>query len=161
MPFTAGSEHAAAAPVKINSDLPVLMVGAFTPATGVAWPYDAVKIRTEIAAALKGKDGNRFHVVLAAPSETQVVLLLKGQIIAYRAGSKFSPFCSRREHATVQWWLVEPNGRKILQHWDVIRQPYSQCMVYRDAQNYKFLSGQLSAPLADKIASDLHHSNLP
>ena len=135
------------------------MVQTFTVAPNVDGPYIPSKVQAQMIATLRAGDGKKFEVVSTAPIGSRKVYLLEGEIEAYHAGAVFSPFGSRRESATVHYWVIGPRTKKVFEQTDVIREPYIRA-IGSESVGVPIV-GQLTDSLANKIALRLKSAKLP
>lgn len=143
---------------KINSNLPVLVVQTVTVAPKVDWPYVPSKVQAQMIAILQARVGKKFDIVSTVPNGSRKVYLLEIEIIAWNAGAVFSPFGSRRESATVRYWVIGPHSKKVFEQTDVIREPYIRAIGSESAGAP--IVGHLADSLANKIALRLKSAKL-
>jgi hypothetical protein len=138
---------------------PSLVVGTFSLANGVNWPYDFKQMQLQTVTELKIKDGNLFEVVTEAPKDSGAkVYLLDGEILDWHAGNRAERmmvgYGSGRETAKIHYWLTDSaTGKKAFEHTDTIRQAFW-------GNEYANSVGQLAQPFADKIAERLKQAKL-
>ena len=139
---------------------PSLVVGTFTLASGVNWPYDMKQMQLQTITELKIKDGQSFEVVSETPQQGSgsKVYLLDGEVLAWHAGNRATRLMvgmgSGRETAKIHYWLTDPvSGKKVFEHTDTIRQAFW-------GNAYANSVGQLAQPFADKIADRLKEAKL-
>ncbi|MGH9744549.1 MAG: DUF4410 domain-containing protein [Candidatus Acidiferrales bacterium] len=138
---------------------PSLVVGTFTLANGVNWPYDLNQMQLQTITELKIKDGQVFNVITEAPKGTEgKVYTLDGEVLEWRAGNKAKRMVvgmgSGRETAKIHYWLTDvASGQKVFEHTDTIRQAFW-------GNAYASSVGQLAQPFADKIADRLKEAKL-
>jgi hypothetical protein len=136
-----------------------LVVGTFTLANGVNWPYDVKQMQLQTITELKIKDSQYFDVVAEAPKEASgKVLTLDGEVLEWRPGNRAKRMMvgmgSGRETAKIHYWLTDAaTGKKVFEHTDTIRQAFW-------GNAYADSVGQLAQPFADKIADRLKEAKL-
>ena len=117
----------ALAPILANAQTkPVVVVGTFSVAKGVPWPYDMKQLQAETIAELKVKDGKEFNVTAKSPKGTEAeVYTLQGKILSWHPGNKakrlFVGLGSGREVAKIRYWLTNEKGKQVFTHTDTIR----------------------------------------
>src|SRR5215472_8825535 len=73
----------------LTADKPVLVVHAFTMASGTTWPYDLKQMQTEAVAELQSKFGKQFDIVTQAPAEAHgKIYTLDGEVTGWRPGNR-------------------------------------------------------------------------
>jgi hypothetical protein len=138
---------------------PLLVVGTFSLANGVNWPYDLNQMQLQTVTELKIKDGQIFDVVVEAPKAVDgKVYRLDGEVLEWHVGNKAKRMMvgmgSGRETAKIHYWLTDvASGQKVFEHTDTIRQAFW-------GNAYASSVGQLAQPFADKIADRLKEAKL-
>jgi hypothetical protein len=140
-------------------DKPVLVVHAFTVASGVTFPYDMRDLKTQAMVELKSKNGGQFNVVDEAASGQARVYVLDGEVTEWHKGNTAERLLiaagsvAGRENAKVHYWLTDKDGKKVFEQTDTIRQLFMRNAHERSA-------GTLVKPFADKISERLSAAKL-
>ena len=139
-------------------DKPTIVVHLFTAASDVPWPYDMKLMQTQEVGEIKAKIGQNYVVTGEAPASGQEhVYTLDGEILAWHPGNKAERllvgYGTGRENADIHFWLTDGTGKKVFEQKDTIKAEFW-------GNAYAGSVGQLSHPLASKIAHRLAHTKL-
>jgi len=140
-------------------DKPVLVVHAFTLASGVEFPYQMSEMQTEAITELKSKDGATFDVVPDATPNQAHVYILDGEVLEWHKGNTAERMLialgsvAGRESAKIHYWLTDKDGKKIFEHTDMIRQTFM-------GNGHEKSVGTLARPFGAKIAERLKDAKL-
>jgi len=140
-------------------DKPVLVVHAFTVASGVTFPYDMRDLQTQAIVELKSKNGAQFTVVDQALSSQAHVYVLDGEVTEWHKGNTAERLLiaagsvAGRENARIHYWLTDKDGKKVFEQTDTIRQLFMRNAHERSA-------GTLVKPFGDKISERLSAAKL-
>jgi hypothetical protein len=133
----------------------VLIVRVFKLKENTSWPYDLTQLQSQTVAQLRSTDdiSERFDVAEALGAKTRVYVL-EGEVLSWQAGSKAKRFMTGlgmgRESAEIRFWIVDPNGVRVLERKDTIRADYTNVAG----------ANALAHPFAQKIAERLLDANL-
>lgn len=135
----------------------VLVVQAFTAATGVELPYDMKLMHTQLVAELKVELGKEFTIVNETPSAREsAIYTLDGEITGWRPGNAAKRLVvglgSGREASDIQYRLTDSSGQKVLERKDTVRTNF-----YSQGAGS---SGTLAHPIAQKIAERIKDAKL-
>lgn len=136
---------------------PVIVVQAFTTASGVDLPYDMKLMQTQLVPEFKVMLGKEFDIVVEAPTTPQgTVYTLDAEITAWRPGNAAKRlivgFGSGREASDIQYRVTDGSGRKVLERKETIRTNF-----YSQGAGS---SGTLAHPIAQKIADRIKDAKL-
>ena len=140
-------------------DKPVLVVHAFTVASGVSFPYDMRDLQTQAIVELKSRNGGQFTVVDQAGSGQARVYVLAGEVTEWHKGNTAERMLiaagsvAGRENAKIHYWLTDKDGKKVFEQTDTIRQ-----LFMRNAHEKS--AGTLVKPFGDKISERLGEAKL-
>jgi hypothetical protein len=135
----------------------VLVVKAFTVASGVDLPYDMKLMQTQLVAELKVELGKEFTIATEVPTATESALYtLDGEITGWRPGNAAKRLVvglgSGREASDIQYRVTDSAGQKILERKDTVRTNF-----YSQGAGS---SGTLGHPIAQKIADRIKDAKL-
>ena len=135
----------------------VLVVQAFTVATGVELPYDMKLMQTQLVAELKVELGKEFTIVGEAPTARDGGLYtLDGEITGWRPGNAAKRLVvglgSGRESSDIQYRVTDGSGQKVFDRKDTVRTNF-----YSQGAGS---SGTLAHPIAQKIAERIKDAKL-
>jgi hypothetical protein len=135
----------------------VLVVQAFTVATGVELPYDMKLMQTQLVAELKVELGKEFTIVNETPTAPEsAVYALDGEITGWRPGNAAKRLVvglgSGRESSDIQYRVTDSSGQKVLERKDTVRTNF-----YSQGAGS---SGTLAHPVAQKIAERIKDAKL-
>jgi hypothetical protein len=135
----------------------VLVVQAFTVATGVELPYDMKLMQTQLVAELKVELGKEFTIVGERPAAQDGALYaLDGEITGWRPGNAAKRLVvglgSGREASDIQYRVTDGSGQKVLERKDTVRTNF-----YSQGAGS---SGTLAHPIAQKIADRIKDAKL-
>jgi hypothetical protein len=135
----------------------VLVVQAFTVATGVELPYDMKLMHTQLVAELKVELGKEFTIVNETPTAREgAIYTLDGEITGWRPGNAAKRLVvglgSGREASDIQYRVTDSSGQKILDRKDTVRTNF-----YSQGAGS---SGTLAHPIAQKIAERIKDAKL-
>lgn len=157
-PATSAEKPAAAKPTPSpppTTAKAVLIVRVFKLKENTSWPYDLTQLQSQTVAQLRSTDdiSERFDVADALGAKTRVYVL-EGEVLSWQAGSKAKRFITGlgmgRESAEIRFWIVDPNGVRVLERRDTIRADYTNVAG----------TNALAHPFAQKIAERLLDANL-
>src|ERR1035438_4374954 len=106
-----------------------LVVHAFTPASGVKFPYDMTELQKLAVAEIKDKDGAQFEIVADAADQARVYVL-DGEVLEWHKGNTVERMAIAmgsvvgRENAKLHYWLTDKNGKRVFEQTDTIRQGF-------------------------------------
>jgi len=133
----------------------VLIVRVFKLKENTNWPYDLTQLQSQTVAQLRSTDdiSERFDVADALGAKTRVYVL-EGEVLSWQAGSKAKRFATGlgmgRESAEIRFWIVDPNGVRVLERKDTIRADYTNVAG----------ANALAHPFVQKITERLLDANL-
>jgi len=135
---------------------PVIVVHAFTTASGVELPYDMKLMQTQLVPELKVMLGKDFDIVAEAPVTPQgAVYALDAEITAWRPGNVAKRLVvglgSGREASDIQFRVTDGSGKQVLERKETIRTNF-----YAQTGS----SGTLGHPIAQKIAQRIKDAKL-
>ena len=135
----------------------VIVVQAFTIASGVELPYDMKLMQTQLVAELKVELGKEFTIVGDAPTAPEGALYtLNGEITGWRPGNAAKRLVvglgSGREASDIQYRVTDSSGQKVLERKDTVRTNF-----YSQGAGS---SGTLAHPVAQKIAERIKDAKL-
>ena len=135
----------------------VLVVQAFTVATGVELPYDMKLMQTQLLAELKVELGKEFTIVGDNPTGPEgAIYTLNGEITGWRPGNAAKRLVvglgSGREASDIQYRVTDSAGQKVLDRKDTVRTNF-----YSQGAGS---SGTLAHPVAQKIAERIKDAKL-
>jgi hypothetical protein len=144
--------------ILIGQERPIIVLHAFTAAADVAWPYDMKLMQTQTIAEEKAKIGKQYEVTADAPASGHArVYTLDGEVLGWRAGNRAERMLvgwgTGREWAEIHYWLTDDAGKQVFDYKDTIK-----AVFWGNA--YEGSVGQLSHPIADKIARRLADARL-
>ena len=136
---------------------PVLVVQAFTTASGVDLPYDMKLMQTQLVPEFKVMLGKEFDIVAEAPTTTPgMVYTLDAEITAWRPGNAAKRLIvglgSGREASDIQYRVTDGSGKKVIERKETIRTNF-----YSQGAGS---SGTLAHPIALKIADRIKDAKL-
>ena len=136
---------------------PVLVVHAFTVASGVDLPYDMKLMQTQLVAELKVELGKEFTIVGETPTAPATSLYaLDGEITGWRPGNAAKRLVvglgSGREASDIQFRVADGTGRNVLERKETIRTNF-----YSQGAGS---SGTLAHPIAQKIGERIKDAKL-
>jgi len=140
-------------------DKPAIVVHAFAVVSGVKFPYDMDQLRAKAIAMLNEKDGDVFGAVFEAPAAPARVYVLDGEILEWHKGNTAERMLlaagtvAGRENAKIHFWLTGPDGTKIYENTDTIRQGWMK-------NGHEKNSGMLITPFAEKLTERLKEAKL-
>jgi hypothetical protein len=144
-------------PLLRAQEKPVIVVGLFTMASGVSWPYDMQRMTQQTLAELQNKDGKKFEISADSPASRNHYFTLAGEVLRWHPGNRAERWAvgmgAGRETAKIRYWLCDEAGKKVFEHEDTIRAEYW-------GNQYADSVGQLAHPFADKIAGRLAQAKL-
>ena len=135
----------------------VIVVQAFTVATGVELPYDMKLMQTQLVAELKVELGKEFTIVAEPPIAREGTLYtLGGEITGWRPGNAAKRLLvglgSGREASDIQYRVADSSGQKVVERKDTVRTNF-----YSQGAGS---SGTLAHPIAQKIAERIKDAKL-
>ena len=135
----------------------VLVVQAFTVATGVELPYDMKLMQTQLVAELKVDLGKEFTIVGDTPTAPEGArYTLNGEITGWRPGNAAKRLVvglgSGREASDIQYRVTDSSGQKVLERKDTVRTNF-----YSQGAGS---TGTLAHPVAQKIADRIKDAKL-
>jgi hypothetical protein len=137
---------------------PVLVVHAFTVASGIDFPYDMKDLQAQALTEINAKDGDEFSAVTDNPATQARVYVLDGEVLDWHKGNKAEQLfiaggsVAGRENAKIHFWLTDKDGKKVFETTDEIRQLFMR--------NRKEKSvGTLTRPFADTLSERLKDAN--
>jgi uncharacterized protein DUF4410 len=135
----------------------VLVVQAFTVATGVELPYDMKLMQTQLVVELKVELGKEFTIVGDNPTTPEgAVYTLNGEITGWHPGNAAKRLVvglgSGREASDIQYRVTDSSGQKVLDRKDTVRTNF-----YSQGSGS---SGTLAHPVAQKIAERIKDAKL-
>ena len=135
----------------------VLVVKAFTVASGVELPYDMKLMQTQLVAELKVELGKEFTIVMEAPTGAESApYTLDGEITGWRPGNAAKRLIvglgSGRESSDIQYRVTDRSGQEVLERKDTVRTNF-----YSQGAGS---SGTLGHPIAQKIADRIKDAKL-
>jgi len=140
-------------------DKPAIVVHAFTLASGVTFPYEMNQLQNKAINMLNDKDGNLFQAVGDAPAAPARVYILDGEILEWHKGNVAERMLlaagtvAGRENAKIHYWLTGPDGKKVYENTDIIRQGWMK-------NGHEKNTGTLITPFAEKLTERLKEANL-
>lgn len=142
----------------VGEDKPTIVIRLFTAAADVAWPYDMTLMQTQAVGEIKAKTGKEYTVTAETPAASSAhVYVLEGEILAWHPGNRAERmlvgYGTGRENADIHFWLTDDTGKKVFEQKDTIKAEFW-------GNAYAGSVGQLSHPLASKIAHRLSHMKL-
>jgi Domain of unknown function (DUF4410) len=142
----------------IGQEKPTIVLHPFTAADDVAWPYDMKQMQTQTIAEVRAKIGKQYAVTAEAPPTNHApVYTLDGEILSWHAGNRAERMLvgwgTGREWAEIHYWLTDNTGKRVLDRKDMIKAEFW-------GNAYEGSVGQLSHPVADKIAKRLADAKL-
>ena len=147
-----------AAQDELAQEKPVIVVHAFTSASGATWPYDMKQMQRQAAAELGAKAGKRYEVVTEIPTTNHSrVYVLDGEVTAWHPGNHamrlLVGYGTGRESADIHYWLTDNADKKVFESRDTIRAEYF-------GNQHASSVGELAHPFGDKIAGRLNGAKL-
>ena len=141
-----------------TSSKPVIVVNAFTAASGVSWPYEMKDLQRQTVAEMASKSATAYEVVPAAPeSASGHVYTLNGEVLAWHPGNRAKRMLvgmgSGRETADIHYWLTDETGKKVFDNKDTIRAEFW-------GNAYAGSVGELAHPFAAKISGRIKDAKL-
>jgi hypothetical protein len=133
----------------------VLIVRVFKLKENTGWPYDLTQLQSQTVAQLRSTDdiSERFDIADALGAKTGVYVL-EGEVLSWQAGSKAKRLMTGlgmgRESAEIRFWIVDPNGVRVLERRDTIRADYTNVAG----------ANTLAHPFVQKITERLLDANL-
>ena len=136
---------------------PTIVVHPFTAAAGVELPYDMKLMQAQLVPELRVMLGKQFEVVAEAPTTADgTVYALNGEITGWRAGNVAKRLLvgmgSGRESSDLEYSLIDPSGKKVIERADTIRTNF-----YAQGSGS---TGTLAHPIAQKIADRIKDARL-
>ena len=136
---------------------PVLVVHAFTAASGVELPYDLKQMQPQLIAEFKVMLGKDFEITGETPSSPQgSVYTLDAEITGWRAGNAAKRVLiglgSGREASDISYAVTDSSGKKVVERKDTIRTNFFS----QGAGS----TGTLAHPIAQKIADRIKDARL-
>jgi hypothetical protein len=136
---------------------PVLVIHAFTTASGVELPYDLKQMQPQLVAEFKVMLGKEFDVVPEPSASSQAaVYALDGEITGWRPGNAAKRFIvgmgSGREASDIAYRVTDASGKNVLDKKDTIRTNFFS----QGAGS----TGTLAHPIAQKIAERIKEARL-
>jgi uncharacterized protein DUF4410 len=136
---------------------PVIVVHAFTTASGVDLPYDMKLMQTQLVPEFKVMLGKEFDIVTEAPTTPQgTIYTLDAEITAWRPGNAAKRLIvglgSGREASDIQYRVTDGSGKKVIDRKETIRTNF-----YSQGAGS---SGTLAHPIAQKIADGIKDAKL-
>ena len=136
---------------------PVIVVKAFTTASGVELPYDMKLMQTQLVPEFKVMLGKEFEIVTEPPTTLQAtVYTLDAEITSWRPGNAAKRLVvglgSGRESSDIQFRVTDSSGKKVLEREETIRTNF-----YSQGAGS---SGTLAHPIAQKIADRIKDAKL-
>jgi hypothetical protein len=136
---------------------PVIVVQAFTAASGVELPYDLKQMQPQIVAEFKVMLGKEFVIVAEPPATPPAtVYTLDAEITGWRPGNAAKRLVvglgSGREASDIEYRVTDGSGKKVVEHKDTVRTNFY-------AQN-SGSTGTLAHPIAQKIADRIKDAQL-
>jgi hypothetical protein len=136
----------------------IVVLHPLTAGSDVAWPYDMKLMQTQTIAEVKAKIGKQYEVKAEAPPSGHArVYTLDGEVLRWQPGNRAERmlvgFGTGREWADIHYWLTDDTGKKVFDYKDTIKAEFW-------GNAYEGSVGQLSHPLANKIAGRLAHARL-
>jgi len=136
---------------------PVIVVQAFTAATGVELPYDLKLMQPQLVAELKVMLGKEFNIVAESPATPPVTIYtLDAEITGWRPGNAAKRLIvglgSGREASDIQYRVTDGSGKKVLERKDTVRTNF-----YSQGAGS---TGTLAHPIAQKIAERIKDAKL-
>ena len=136
---------------------PVIVVQAFTTASGVDLPYDMKLMQTQLVPEFKVMLGKEFDIVTEAPTTPSgMVYTLDAEITAWRPGNAAKRLMvglgSGREASDIQYRVTDGSGKKVIERKETIRTNF-----YSQGAGS---SGTLAHPIAQKIADGIKDAKL-
>lgn len=133
-------------------DKPTVVLGSIKTAAGVAWPYDMKQLENQLIAELQNRDGKKLNIIAQPPDVSTRYYLLECQVLEWHPGNAAKRALvgmgSGRESARISYSLSDQSGKKLFGHEDTVRAEFW-------GSAYAGSVGQLSHPIADKIAGRL------
>ena len=136
---------------------PVIVVKAFTTASGVDLPYDMKLMQTQLVPEFKVMLGKEFDIAVEPPTTSQgMVYSLDGEITSWRPGNAAKRILvglgSGRESSDIKFRVTDSSGKTILEREETIRTNF-----YSQGAGS---SGTLAHPIAQKIADRIKDAKL-
>jgi hypothetical protein len=136
---------------------PVIVVQAFTTASGVDLPYDMKLMQTQLVPEFKVMLGKEFDIVTEAPTTPSgMVYTLDAEITGWRPGNAARRLMvglgSGREASDIQYRVTDGSGKKVIERKETIRTNF-----YSQGAGS---SGTLAHPIAQKIADGIKDAKL-
>ncbi len=136
---------------------PVIVVQAFTTATGVELPYDLKLMQPQLVAEFKVMLSKEFDIVAEAPATSPgTIYTLDAEITGWRPGNAAKRLIiglgSGREASDIQYRVTDGSGKKVLERKDTVRTNF-----FSQAAGS---TGTLAHPIAQKIAERIKDAKL-
>ena len=147
------------APARAQREKPAVVVHAFAVPSGVTWPYDVNQLQIQTVSAVQAQDGNLFDAAVEAPEHRGRVYVLDGEVLEWHKGNTVERMAlalgsvAGRENAKIHFWLTDPDGKRVFERTEVIRQEFMK-------NAHEKSVGLLAKPFADKIAETLKEAQL-
>jgi hypothetical protein len=140
-----------------SQDRPVIVVNAFTTASGVELPYDLKQLQAQLVAEFKVMLGKQFAIVAEAPATPPgSVYVLDAEIVSWRPGNAAKRLLvglgSGREAMDIQYRVTDASSKKVIERKDTIRTNF-----YSQGAGS---TGTLAHPIAQKIAGRIKDARL-
>jgi hypothetical protein len=136
---------------------PLIVVNAFTVATGVELPYDLKQMQPQLVAEFKVMLGKQYDIVAEAPATASgTIYTLDAEITGWRPGNAAKRLLvglgSGREASDIQYRVTDSSGKKFLERKDTVRTNF-----FSQAAGS---TGTLAHPIAQKIAERIKNVEL-
>jgi len=143
--------------VLFSQGKPVIVVHAFSTASGVSWPYDVKQLQAQTVAELKVMLGKDFDIVAEDPASPPAkVYTLDTEVTGWHAGNAATRIIvglgAGRESADIEYRLTDGSGKKILERKDTIKTNF-----YSQGAGS---TGTLGHPFAQKIGERIKDAKL-